>query len=518
MAKLIFGNNASSTTSGSIFPTSTIVNLAAGSGALFPQPVAGQEFIATLIDQLTGQLREIVHVTSLVGDTATIVRAQEGTLAQSWPAGSIFAHLHTAGAMDVMLQEGDIPTTSLIYYGTDISTTPNLIQVTSFNPDLTSLIPGIVLQIRVANTVTAPAMIQIQGQLSYPLEAANGGQLSATEIIQGQLIFVVFNVSASNPPSYAFQLINDIPFDGSQIFFGTWAGAVNNLVVTIPMFLPTGPFNGLTISGTTPASTGPVTITINGFGPYPVLGHEGQTLTGGELQGMVLLEFDNLGAAGAAFYISGGYPLSFLESKLPAGAPGPVGPAGPAGPAGPTGPIGPIGHVGGQGPQGVQGPQGAQGPQGVPGNPGTMSAYGQPGSVYVVAEDPDNYDVTKGTISFGFGTMASYGGGWAQIASLAYWINLDQAEGAAFYQRLNNSAVVFSNPRWATQEQNSYIIFDDMVDGGVSILVFASPNDFTEDGRKNYHDTIAGKYGPIGNYAPRPVKQLRKPLKLQNRN
>src|SRR5580692_695946 len=105
---LIFGNNESTTIAGSITPTTLSVNLAAGSGAGFPQPTAGQAFIATFVDQATGTQREIVHCTAISGDTATIVRAQENTQAQAWTAGDIFAHLHTAGAMDAMVQFSEL--------------------------------------------------------------------------------------------------------------------------------------------------------------------------------------------------------------------------------------------------------------------------------------------------------------------------------------------------------------------------------------------------------------------------
>src|SRR5277367_76548 len=104
MPTLIFGNNASSTLAGSITPTDLTVNVSGGTGAIFPQPHIGQQFIATFIDQLTGTQREIIHVTNITVDTFTIVRAQEGTVAQTWNAGDIIAHLHTAGAMSAMLQ------------------------------------------------------------------------------------------------------------------------------------------------------------------------------------------------------------------------------------------------------------------------------------------------------------------------------------------------------------------------------------------------------------------------------
>jgi hypothetical protein len=205
MARLIFGNNDATTIAGSIGPTDTQVNLVAGTGALFPQPIVGlTEFIATLIDQLTGQLREIVHVTAIVGDTAILVRAQENTLAQSWPAGSIFAHLHTAGAMQAMMQIGDISSsiaTSMIYVGYDSSLTANIIQIPTTSPQITALLPDMVFEITIANAATGPTTMQIQGFPSYPLIDSTLDPIADNELFINQKILVSFTGTA-------FQLLN----------------------------------------------------------------------------------------------------------------------------------------------------------------------------------------------------------------------------------------------------------------------------------------------------------------------
>src|ERR1700733_15358770 len=121
MSIIIFGNNDSTTITGSITSTSLSVNVASGTGAQFPQPntALSQYFIATFIDQATGTQREIVHVTQVLGDTMTIVRAQEGTTAQAWNVGDIFGHLHTAGAMTAMVQKTDLNDSSIIHAGVD---------------------------------------------------------------------------------------------------------------------------------------------------------------------------------------------------------------------------------------------------------------------------------------------------------------------------------------------------------------------------------------------------------------
>jgi hypothetical protein len=432
--RLIFGNNVSSTIAGSIFPTSTQVNVASGSGATFPQPVVGQEeFIATLIDQLTGQLREIVHVTSVTGDTLTVVRGQENTLAQSWPSGSIFAHLHTAGAMNQMLQQGDAP--NLTYSGSDISTTPNLIEIASTNPPLPSLDVGTVLSVTIANTNNGPVVMQVQGSLAHPVTRSNLSQLSPADLVAGQIALMEFDGTE-------FQILNYKEMSEDIFFFGaaTPSPDYNNLICNIGLTFPsTGPVNGMLITGSTGLSTGPVVLTIVGsmgiqFGPYSVLGHQGETLTGGELQGMLLLEFDsNPQYPNGAFFITGGYSLAFLESKLPAGAPGAPGPPGPQGP---PGPYGPQGGPGPSGPQGIQGPQGGGGPQGPQGPPGIFGAYGQPGAVFLIYQAQIG-GMGQGTQDITGVDMPGYGGFWQPIG-WAEWITgvTLQAGALHFYQRV----------------------------------------------------------------------------------
>lgn len=104
MATFLFANDASSTLAAPISNTVLSVTLAVGTGALFPAPSAGQQFAGTFNDAATGLLTEIVYCTAVSGDAVTIVRAQEGTVAQGWLAGDLFANLCTAGQMAAMLQ------------------------------------------------------------------------------------------------------------------------------------------------------------------------------------------------------------------------------------------------------------------------------------------------------------------------------------------------------------------------------------------------------------------------------
>ena len=82
----LFTNNAAS---GLVYPinsTQTTIYLNGGSGSLFPSPNNSNYFYLTLISALTGNM-EIVKCTARSGDVLTVVRAQEGTTAQSFAIG-----------------------------------------------------------------------------------------------------------------------------------------------------------------------------------------------------------------------------------------------------------------------------------------------------------------------------------------------------------------------------------------------------------------------------------------------
>jgi len=87
MAVLI-ANNAKSTLAAAIGALDTTLTVASGTETLFPSPSGGDYFYVTLEDS-TGTVREIVKVTACSGTTFTIVRAQDGTLANIFALGSI---------------------------------------------------------------------------------------------------------------------------------------------------------------------------------------------------------------------------------------------------------------------------------------------------------------------------------------------------------------------------------------------------------------------------------------------
>lgn len=79
-------NNAASTLLADINSTATALTLAAGTGELFPVLGAGDYFNLTVISSAGAY--EIMLCTARAGDVLTVTRAQEGTIAAGFSAGS----------------------------------------------------------------------------------------------------------------------------------------------------------------------------------------------------------------------------------------------------------------------------------------------------------------------------------------------------------------------------------------------------------------------------------------------
>ncbi|WP_447782133.1 gp53-like domain-containing protein [Enterobacter asburiae] len=133
---LLAANNAQSVLAAGISASATTMTLNTGTGALFPAPVSGTSFFKlTLIDAATGQISEIVHVTARTGDTLTIVRAQEGTLARAWSVNDIAANMMTAGTLSYILDNyatiASLGTASARNVGTGTNQIPDMASFTT---------------------------------------------------------------------------------------------------------------------------------------------------------------------------------------------------------------------------------------------------------------------------------------------------------------------------------------------------------------------------------------------------
>ena len=98
-------NNASGTLATAISASDIGAVLTTGDGAEFPVLTAGDYFYATITS--TAGTQEIVKATARSGDSLTIVRAQEGTTAQSFAAGARFELRVTAQSILDAIQNPD---------------------------------------------------------------------------------------------------------------------------------------------------------------------------------------------------------------------------------------------------------------------------------------------------------------------------------------------------------------------------------------------------------------------------
>jgi hypothetical protein len=95
---LKYSNNATTTLAAAITSTTaTSLTVATGSGALFPTLSGSDYFLVTLT---FGSAMEIVKVTGVSGDVFTIVRGQESTTPNTFPAGAAVGNYLTKGALD----------------------------------------------------------------------------------------------------------------------------------------------------------------------------------------------------------------------------------------------------------------------------------------------------------------------------------------------------------------------------------------------------------------------------------
>lgn len=107
----LYANNAKTTLASSVAPGDTSIQVA--NGSIFPQPAAGQYFLAT-ID--TGSTQEIIFVGGVSGNTfINCVRGYENTVAGTYQAGVRIENRATAGTFGsfARLQDRVAPIASL---------------------------------------------------------------------------------------------------------------------------------------------------------------------------------------------------------------------------------------------------------------------------------------------------------------------------------------------------------------------------------------------------------------------
>ena len=171
----VFSNNASSLIASECHPTDATVALTATYGALFPSISAGQVAACTMED-VSGNV-EVVYATGRTGDVLTITRAEEGTTALDFPAGSRIEQRVTAAVLASLLQKNGSDTMSG-----------------------TTTLSGIITGGSVRPLETVGPLRGVAGQTSNQINVPASGGATAG----GSLILTEGNISANLPSGVDF--------------------------------------------------------------------------------------------------------------------------------------------------------------------------------------------------------------------------------------------------------------------------------------------------------------------------
>jgi hypothetical protein len=188
----IFANNAQTVIAGPISAGALSVNLAAGTGSIFPTPAAGQYFTLTFQDQATKLIREIAWCTARSGDVCTIVRAQEGTTALPWLAGDTAANWWTAGDAAVMVQVAQLQQQPG-NYAADSGTANSYAVTLTPQPASLAFLTGAPIRVKIANANTGVSTLTVNSLASTTIVNTNGNALSSGQIPAGHIVTFVFN-------------------------------------------------------------------------------------------------------------------------------------------------------------------------------------------------------------------------------------------------------------------------------------------------------------------------------------
>lgn len=192
MSLLLFSNRATTTIAGAISAGATSVNLAAGTGALFPNPATGQYFVLTFVSQSSATIYEIVNVTARSGDTLTIVRGQEGTTALAWNAGDTAANYWSAGSAGAMVQVAQLQQQAG-NYAADTGAANAYSVVLSPVPASLASIVGTPIRVKIANTNTGASTLNVNGLGATVITNAAGNSVLAGQLVAGRVVTFVFD-------------------------------------------------------------------------------------------------------------------------------------------------------------------------------------------------------------------------------------------------------------------------------------------------------------------------------------
>lgn len=263
----IFANNAKTTLGSAVNSSQTTITVAAGKGALFPNPSSGQIFKVTMVSASDATVYEVCNCTSRTGDVLTVVRAQEGTTAKPFLLNDIVGNYDTAGTMQSMVQLEDLQANTGLF--AVASGTANALSI-SLASGLTSIPDGMTLWVKAASANTGAATLQVTlGSTiipAAPIVKGNNAALLASDIPSAgyplTLVYsstyaawvlsnpyVVVNLTAVYPVGSIYMNASNGANPSSLLGFGTWVslGASRMLIgfdASNPLFSTVGNTGG----------------------------------------------------------------------------------------------------------------------------------------------------------------------------------------------------------------------------------------------------------------------------------
>lgn len=192
MPSLLFANNATTTLASVLSGSATSCDVASGTGALFPSPSGGSYFMMTFTDAATGLINEIVKVTARTGDTMTIVRGQEGTVAVAWGIGDTAANLWTGGQAATLVQQAQLQTQAT-NYAADSGTKNAAVVTLDPVPTLASLVGAPIRVKKMGTTNDGAVTLNVNGLGALSITDVTGAALGAGFLTGGVIFEVAYN-------------------------------------------------------------------------------------------------------------------------------------------------------------------------------------------------------------------------------------------------------------------------------------------------------------------------------------
>lgn len=196
MTQFIFANNAATTVGSTFSSLSTTLAVAIGTGVLFPNPAAGQQFALTLspASSTTGTPFEICYCTAVSGDTFTVVRAREGTTALNWSVGDFVQLRWTQGQAAALAQQVDVQRQTGNFAVDTGTANAGVITLNPVPVSLASLQGSPIRVTKINSPNTGSYTLNVNGFGATPVEApVRGGVLLAGDLLGNWTFTVVYD-------------------------------------------------------------------------------------------------------------------------------------------------------------------------------------------------------------------------------------------------------------------------------------------------------------------------------------